>query len=94
MEFFNWSMLGTYAGAVSAVAIFTQLTKNIPGIKSIPTQLWSYVIAVVILILAQIFNGNCTVQAIALAALNAGIVSLAANGSYEAVTRTDKHTVE
>lgn len=89
MEFFNWNMLGTYAGATAAVGIFTQLTKNIPGIKNIPTQLWSYVISVVILVLAQLFSGDSTLQSIVLACLNAGIVSLAANGGYEAVTRKD-----
>lgn len=91
MEFFNWSMLGTYAGAVTAVGVFTQLTKSIPGIKNIPTQIWSYVISAIILILAQVFDGECTVQGFVLAALNAGIISLAANGGYEALTR-DKET--
>lgn len=89
MEFFNWNMLGTYAGATAAVGIFTQLTKNIPGIKKIPTQLWSYMIAAIILVLSQVFNGECTVPSIVLSCLNAGIVSLAANGGYDVVTRKD-----
>ena len=42
MEFFDWSILGTLAGAVAAVAVLTEITKNLPGVRKIPTQIWSY----------------------------------------------------
>ena len=41
MEFFNWSTLGSSAGAVAAVAILTQLTKDVKWINKLPTQFWS-----------------------------------------------------
>lgn len=89
MEFFNWQMLGTYAGAVSAVTIFTEMTKTMPVIKKIPTQLWSYILSVIILIAAHIFTGQYAPADIALTLFNAGIVSLAANGSYEIIRRVE-----
>lgn len=87
MEFFDWSILGTFAGAVFAVAVLTQLTKSIPGVSKIPTQLWSYVLAVVVLIGAQAFGDGLNVSSAGLALINAALVSLAANGGYEAVER-------
>lgn len=87
MEFFTWDILGTLAGAMFAVAIITQIIKELPGIKAIPTQLVSYVLALLILIAAQAFTGGLTASGTALAAVNAAMVSLAANGGYAALKR-------
>ena len=56
MEFFEWSYLGTYAGAMLATAVLTQLTKELKGISRIPTQLWSYVLALVTLLLTSLLT--------------------------------------
>lgn len=87
MEFFDWSLLGSYAGAALAVAVLTQITKGIPGIVRIPTQLWSYVLALVTLLLALIFGPGFSASGAVLALFNAALVSLAANGGYAAVER-------
>lgn len=88
LTFFDWSMLGSMSGAVLAVAVLTQLTKNIPGIAKIPTQIWSYLMAAVVLALALVFGETeVTANGVVLALINAAVVSLAANGGYEAVTR-------
>ena len=88
LTFFDWSMLGSMSGAVLAVAVLTQLTKNIPGIAKIPTQIWSYLLAAVVLVLALVFGETeVTANGVVLALINAAVVSLAANGGYEAVTR-------
>lgn len=88
LTFFDWSMLGTMSGAVLAVAVFTQLTKSIPGIAKIPTQIWSYLLSAVVLVLALVFGENeVTANGVVLALINAAVVSLAANGGYEALTR-------
>ncbi len=90
MEFFDWTALRTYAGAVAAVGLLTQLTKNIPGIVKIPTQIWSYVLSAIILLLAEFFGGDLTVNQAVLTLINAAIVSLASNGGFEAITNTIK----
>jgi hypothetical protein len=84
-EFFTWAMLGTYAGAVVAVTLITQLIKEWGTLKTVPTQLVSYVIALVVLLAAAAFNNALTLADGALCLFNAVIVSLAANGGYEAV---------
>ena len=88
LAFFDWSMLGSMTGAVLAVVVLTQITKNIPGIAKIPTQIWSYLLSAVVLVLALVFGETeVTANGVVLALINAAVVSLAANGGYEAVTR-------
>ena len=85
-EFVNWTTLGTYAGAVMMVTLITQFLKQTP-LGKLNAQLLSYVIAVLILIGAEAFNGaTVTVQGVILCPLNAVIVALAANGTYDAAT--------
>ena len=87
MELFDWSLLGTNAGAAMAVAVLTQITKEIPGIVKIPTQLWSYMLALLTLLLAMLFGPGFSASGAVLALFNAALVSLTANGGYAAVER-------
>ena len=85
MEFVTWELLGTYAGATAMVGVITQMTKNIKFISAIPTQLWAYITSLVTLLCANYFLGQLTVENAVLLLFNAGLVSLAANGGYEAL---------
>ena len=85
-EFFTWTMLATYAGATLATTLITQLIKGIGFIDRIPTRLTAYAVALVVLVVATIFAGEVTVSSIALCVVNAVVVSLAANGGYDAVS--------
>lgn len=85
--FFDWTYLGTFAGCLAAVMLITQLIKDVPGINKIPTQYVSWALAFVILIGAQAVAGALDIQSAALTLMNAGAVSLAANGGYEALNR-------
>ena len=86
-EFFTWDKLGTYAGAAALVALITQLTKELPYIAKIPTQVWSYILAVLVLIASQVFTGSLSASSAALALANGVLVSLASNGGYSLITR-------
>ena len=87
MDFFDWNTLGSCSGAVAAVGVLTQITKEIPGIKCIPTQLWSYLLALATLVAAMLFGPGFSPEGMLLAAFNAAVVSLAANGGHEALAR-------
>ena len=88
MEFFNWNSLSGFAGAVLAVSALTQMTKGVPVIARIPTQLWSYLLGLATLLLAQVFGSDgFHLGGAVLALFNAALVSLASNGGYEAVSR-------
>ena len=89
-EFFTWTTLATYAGATLATSLITQLIKGLGFIDKIPTRITSYAIALVVLLAATFFTGGLTLEAGALCVINAVVVSLAANGAYDAVALNKK----
>lgn len=87
MDFLDWNVLGSFAGASFAVALLTQVTKNVPGIAKLPTQLWSYIVALATLLLAQFFTAGFSASGAVMALFNAAMVSLSANGGYQALVK-------
>ena len=77
--FFSWAMLATYAGATAAF-------KGVGFIDKIHTRIFSYVVALVLLIAATAFTAGLTVESAALCIINAVVVSLASNGAFDAVS--------
>lgn len=86
-EFMTWGTLATYGGALAAVVVLTQMTKGIPYIDKMPTQLWSYILSLLVLYPALYFTGSLDASSAVLTLFNGAIISLAANGGYEAVGR-------
>ena len=84
-EFFTWASLGTYAGAVFATTMITQMCKNLGPLKRFPTRVFSYLAALAVLLAATFFTAGWRWADVALCAFNALIVALAANGSYDAM---------
>ena len=85
-SFFTWTDLMTYGGAVMAVLIITEFTKDLPGIRRIPTRLWAYLVALVLLTAATVFTADSLrAEDILLCLVNGVIVAMAAVGSYHAV---------
>jgi len=91
-EFLSWETLATYGGALAAVGALTQFTKEIPGIKKIPTQLWSYILSLLVLFPATAFTVGLTWQSAALILFNGAAISLSANGGYAALERVAEAT--
>ena len=83
-EFFTWGMLATYAGCLAATLLLTQLLKGIWR-SSWPTQILSYILALLILIGANLALGTLTINSGMLCVFNAAVVSLAANGTFNNV---------
>ena len=85
-QFLSWSDLASYGGAVMAVLIITEFTKDLPGIRRIPTRLWAYLIALVLLVTAAVFTADkVRAEDILLCFVNGVIVAMAAVGSYHSV---------
>ena len=89
-ELLTWQSLSTYAGATLATGVITQFVKELGILKRIPTRLVSYGIAAVLLLLATAFTG-VTLPRMALAPINAALVSLASNGAYDAMNAKNTH---
>ena len=85
-HFLTWGDLVTYGGAVMAVLIITEFTKDLPGIRRIPTRIWAYLVALVLLVPAVIFTAD-TIRAedVLLCLVNAVLVAMAAVGSFHSV---------
>lgn len=93
-QFLTWEMLGTFSGTLGMVLILTQLTKELPGIARIPTQLYSYLLALVIMTVTAIVGGRTAAQDMILLLFNAAVVALSANGGYDALMRAVQKTTE
>lgn len=82
-SFFTWEQLATYGGATVATMLFVQFTKELPGIKSLPTRLWAFIVAAVLMILATVFTSEVTPAVILITVVNAVIVAMASCGEYD-----------
>ena len=86
-EFVTWTFLATHGGAALMVGILCQFTKEITAIQKVPTQIWSYILSLLVLYPSMLFTGQLTANSAVLILFNAIFVSLAANGGYSVVKR-------
>ena len=85
-HFFTWGDLVTYGGAVMAVLIITEFTKDLPGIRRIPTRFWAYLVALVLMVPAIVFTADAIrAEDVLLCLVNAVLVAMAAVGSFHSV---------
>lgn len=80
----TWAYLATIAGATAATLLIVQFTKvPLDRVWKIPTRLFVYLIALVVMTVATAYTSGLTANTFLLCALNAFIVALAAYGGYE-----------
>ena len=80
----TWAYLATIAGATAATLLIVQFLKvPLDKVWKIPTRLFVYLIALVIMAVATAYTSGLTANSFLLCILNAFIVALAAYGSYE-----------
>jgi len=80
-EFYTWAMLATSGGCLLATLGVTQFVKPIWPQK-IPTQYLSYLIALIVLLLANVFMGTFSLDTAVISVFNAVVIALAANGAF------------
>ncbi len=82
-SFLSWENLKTFTGCVAIVGLTVQFTKDwLDKYIKIPTQLYTYIVSLLILVATDIFLGPWTAENFALDILDAIIVTLSANGAY------------
>jgi hypothetical protein len=82
-SFLSWESLTSFTGCVAAVGITVQFTKTwLDKYVKVPTQLYTYLVALVILIATDLFTQPLNIGNLALDVLDAVLVSLSANGAY------------
>lgn len=88
-SFLSLDDIKTFSGCVAIVGLVVQFTKNgLDKIIKIPTQLYTYIISLLILIVTDMFVSPCTAENFLLDFLDAILVSLAANGAYHLFSNT------
>ena len=92
-NFFDWSYLATYAGAMVATGLITQMLKGaLDKVVNLPTQALAYIVAVVILLLATFFTGGLTLSSAVLVLINGFIVAGATSGIISGIMRVTSKT--
>lgn len=81
---FTWAYLLTIGGATAATLLIVQFLKvPLDKVWKLPTRVFTYVVALAIMIGAAAFTGGLSTATIPLLALNAFIVATSAYGAYE-----------
>lgn len=79
-EFLTWDVLSTYASFVTIVFMVVEFTKDLKGIKKIPTKYWSFVISFVLMIITNLALETFHFADLILYALSSMAISLGSNG--------------
>lgn len=79
-EFLTWDVLSTYASFVTIVFMVVEFTKDLKGIKKMPTKYWSFIISFVLMIIANVALGTFRFADLILYALSSMAISLGSNG--------------
>ncbi len=91
----DWQTLLTFGGATAVTAVLTQIFKGL--FDKLPvtlsTRFFSYLIAVMLLLFATFFTGSRDVSDYIICTVNAALVSLSANGSFDMIRSVKKDTV-
>ena len=80
MTFLTWEVLTQYATFVTIVFMVVEFTKELPVIFSIQTKYYSALIAFILILFVQIYQGTFVLFDMVLYILTAISVSLGSNG--------------
>lgn len=80
----TWTYLATIAGAAAFTLLIVQFFKApLDKVWKIPTRVFAYVIALVIMLVATAFTTGLTIDSVLLTAANAFLAAMSAYGAYE-----------
>ena len=79
-DFLTWDALSNYTTFVSIVFMIVEFTKELKGIKKVPTRMWSFIVSIVLLVLLNIVQGSFRLFDLFLYILTAMTISLGSNG--------------
>lgn len=86
-EFMSWETIGTVVGFVTSVILLTEFLKYVPIIKKVPTQIVSFVVAMIVMVAYKFAVGEFKMVDALLYVLNSVGASLTSNGGYDVIKR-------
>lgn len=86
-NFVNMDFLAGFAGTIVGVELIVYCTKEIPGIKKIPTKLYTFVLALIHLLIVKVVTGTLIFNLgnVYLLIINSLLVSVILCGGYDVV---------
>lgn len=84
-HFLSWDILLTYGGCVTGTVLVTEWLKKV--FAKVPAQIVSFIVSLAILIIGHIATGTFAWAECFLYLINSIAVSLAANGSFDALKK-------
>lgn len=85
-SFLTWEIIGSYAGSIAVTTLITQWLKGFA--PKLPTQILSFIIAIVLLNISEYFLAGITISSVLLSIPNSIVISTASNGAYMAIAKT------
>lgn len=84
-NFVTENFLSSFAGTLLAVELIVFTTKGLPLIKKIPTKLYTFILAIIHLVIVQVSSGkvDITVEFIYILFINSLIVEVILCGGYD-----------
>ena len=84
-NFVTENFLSSFAGTLLAVELIVFTTKDLPLIKKIPTKLYTFILAVIHLVIVQVTSGkvDITVEFVYILLINSLIVEVILCGGYD-----------
>ena len=89
-NFLTWEVLETYTSFVATVYMVVEFTKEIKFIKKIPTRIWSFLVAFLLLIILNLVIKNFKLVDLVLYAITAISISLGSNGLSDSNKKLNK----
>lgn len=82
-DFITLEYLCTYMGTVVVTMLIVQFTKDLPGVKKIPTRYYTFLVAFLNLLICSILNSTFTIAKVYLMLINSMLVTFTATGGYD-----------
>ena len=83
-EGYDWTMLGSVAGAAAFTLVVVQYVKApLDKVWKIPTRVLAYLVALIVMLAAQAFTVGLTPEGIGIVIVNAWLAGSTAIGTYE-----------
>lgn len=79
-NFFTWDMLLNYTSFIAIVFMVVEFTKDMPLIKKMHTQYWSFIISFILLLITNLATGTFESKDLILYILTSISISLGSNG--------------
>ena len=82
-NFVTWDYISSYVGTIVVTMLIVQFLKELPYIKVIPTKYFTFLVALLTIVICGLQAGTLSLSNLFLMFINAILVTLTATGGYD-----------